>query len=128
MISTLAQATPIATIPVRNLEVATRFYEHTLGFTRDDAGSRDGVAAYRVGSGNLLVYESPFAGSNQSTAATWTGLDVDAVVNALRDRQVRFEHYDMPDTTREGDVHVSGDMRVAWFKDPDGNIHALVNG
>jgi hypothetical protein len=30
--------------------------------------------------------------------------------------------------TRKGDVHIGGDMKVAWFKDPDGNIHALVSG
>ena len=28
---------------------------------------------------------------------------------------------------REGDVHVSGDIKVAWFKDPDGNILSVVN-
>jgi hypothetical protein len=31
----------------------------------------------------------------------------------------------MPDTRLEGDIHVSGDMKVAWFKDPDGNILCL---
>ena len=45
----------------------------------------------------------------------------------IRDRGVTFEHYDMPGMTREGDVHVAGDMRVAWFKDPDGNILNIVN-
>ena len=34
----------------------------------------------------------------------------------------------MPGMTREGDVHVGGPMRVAWFKDPDGNILSIVNG
>jgi hypothetical protein len=29
---------------------------------------------------------------------------------------------------RQGDVHVSGDMKAAWFKDPDGNILCLVSG
>jgi hypothetical protein len=28
----------------------------------------------------------------------------------------------MSGVTREGDIHVAGDMKVAWFKDPDGNI------
>jgi hypothetical protein len=28
----------------------------------------------------------------------------------------------------DGDVHVFGTHRVAWFTDPDGNIHSLVNG
>jgi len=40
---------------------------------------------------------------------------------------VTFERYDLPGTTREGDVHVTGELKVAWFKDPDGNIHSLVN-
>jgi hypothetical protein len=41
---------------------------------------------------------------------------------------VRFEHYDLPKLHLEGDVHVGGDMRVAWFTDPDGNIHSIVSG
>ena len=32
-----------------------------------------------------------------------------------------------PGATMDGDVHVFGDVRVAWFKDPDGNILNLVN-
>ena len=31
------------------------------------------------------------------------------------------------DMKRQGDVHVAGDMKVAWFKDPDGNILNIVN-
>jgi len=45
----------------------------------------------------------------------------------LKSKGVTFEHYDMPDTRLEGDVHVFGDLRVAWFKDPDGNILNLIN-
>jgi hypothetical protein len=49
------------------------------------------------------------------------------VVEDLRGKGVTFEHYDLPDTTREGDIHVIGDMRGVWFKDPDENIIGLVN-
>lgn len=38
-----------------------------------------------------------------------------------------FQHYELPDTVREGDIHVSGGIRIAWFKDPGGNVHALSN-
>ena len=41
---------------------------------------------------------------------------------------MRFERYDFPNCEHVGDVHVMGDHRVAWFKDPEGNIHSLVNG
>jgi hypothetical protein len=32
----------------------------------------------------------------------------------------------MPNMTRQGDLHVTGTMKAAWFKDPDGNIFSLV--
>lgn len=38
------------------------------------------------------------------------------------------ESCDMPDAVRKRDVHIFGPIRTAWFKDPDGNIHALVDG
>ena len=33
----------------------------------------------------------------------------------------------MPNITLKGDIHVYGNMKVAWFKDPDGNIFSLIN-
>ena len=56
------------------------------------------------------------------------GDSLDAIVRALTAKGVAFEHYDFPGTTRQGHVHVSGKTRVAWFKDPDGNILSIVNG
>ncbi|MGH7663671.1 MAG: hypothetical protein ACRENI_05165 [Gemmatimonadaceae bacterium] len=54
--------------------------------------------------------------------------DADAVATvAVKDLDVAFEHYDMPDTTRKGDVHAAGSWKAAWFKDPDGNILAIVD-
>jgi hypothetical protein len=54
---------------------------------------------------------------------TWVvGEDIKSVVQQLKAKGITFEHYDMPGVTREGDVHIAGDMKVAWFKDPDGNI------
>jgi hypothetical protein len=34
----------------------------------------------------------------------------------------------MPGLKRQGDVHIGGDMKVAWFKDPDGDILNIVSG
>jgi hypothetical protein len=76
----------------------------------------------------LNVYRSQYAGTNRATAVTWlVGDDVEGVVRALKAKGVTFEHYDMPNMKREGDNHVAGDMKVAWFKDPDGNILSVVN-
>jgi hypothetical protein len=75
------------------------------------------------------VYESQYAGTNKATAATWiVGADLEGLVRDLKAKGVTFEKYDLPGTTRQGDVHVAGKTKVAWFKDPDGNILSIVNG
>ena len=115
-----------ATIATADLARARSFYEGTLGLA--PVMEMGDSAVYQAGNSRLLVYVSEFAGTNQATAATWAvGDQLDAVVEALGAKGVAFEHYDLPDTEREGDVHVMGEMRGAWFKDPDGNILSLVN-
>jgi len=115
----------VATVGVRDMKRAKQFYEGTLGLQRVESMG-DSAAEYKTGSSSLFVYESRFAGTNQATAVTWDlGTDVDTVVRDLKGKGVAFEHYDLPDTRLDGDIHVSGDRRLAWLKDPDGNILAL---
>jgi catechol 2,3-dioxygenase-like lactoylglutathione lyase family enzyme len=114
-----------ATVAVRNLGTAKEFYGRTLGLEIVENMEPGGIV-YRSGRSRLLVYVSEHAGTNRATAATWdVGDSIDDIVRALKTQGVRFEHYDLPDTTRDGDVHVSGNLRLAWLKDPDGNILAL---
>jgi len=123
----LGDKTATATIAVKNIDVARKFYEEVLGLKQADA-EEPGVVTYRTGDSEILVYESQYAGTNKATAATWgVGDDLKNIVRDIRSKGVAFEHYDLPDTTREGDIHVSGNTKVAWLKDPDGNILALVN-
>jgi catechol 2,3-dioxygenase-like lactoylglutathione lyase family enzyme len=122
----LASSEAMATIAVKDVNAAGKFYEETLGLKRL-GGDEPSVASFESGSSKLLVYESQYAGTNQATAATWALDDVEGVVKALAAKGVRFEHYDMPGLTLQGDVHVAGEFKAAWFKDPDGNILALVS-
>jgi catechol 2,3-dioxygenase-like lactoylglutathione lyase family enzyme len=118
----------MATVAVRDLQAAKKFYEGTLGLRQTDAQEQEAVT-YQVGAAKLLVYRSQFAGSNKATAVTWLlGREVEKVVKGLRSKGVTFEHYQMPGLTLKGDIHEGAGMQAAWFKDPDGNIHALVSG
>ena len=120
----------VATIAVRDIETASRFYEDTLGLRLAEYQSPDPTAIlYRSGNAAVLVYQSAYAGTNQATSASWgVGDDLDAIVAELGAKGVAFEHYDdLPGMTREGDVHVMGPLRAVWFRDPDGNILNVVN-
>jgi catechol 2,3-dioxygenase-like lactoylglutathione lyase family enzyme len=114
-------------IAVKSLEKARSFYEGVLGLEEITPKTESHVAVYQSAGGKLAVYVSEFAGTNRATAATWEVPDVEGEVKALRARGVAFEHYDMPGTTRKGDVHEGGGMKNAWFKDPEGNILGIVN-
>jgi hypothetical protein len=89
-----------------------------------------GMAMYRCGGAPLLVYQSQYAGTNQATSVTFgIGSGLEDIVQALKARGVQFLHYDdLPGTVREGDIHVGHGRRVAWCKDPDGNILNFAQG
>ena len=117
----------VANLAVKDLDVATEFYRNTLGLTPVHEDGEE-MVVFRSGTSSINVYRSDYAGTNKATAVTWEVENVKEEVAALKSRGVVFEHYDMPGMTRDGDVYVSGDMKVAWFKDPDGNILNVVSG
>jgi catechol 2,3-dioxygenase-like lactoylglutathione lyase family enzyme len=114
-----------ATISVSDIENAKEFYEGKLGLSagRDVAdGGRTYVCA---GGSEVHIFPSPNAGKSDTTVAGWAVDDVERVVDELTSKGVTFEQYDEPFKTDEkGIASVDGD-RIAWFKDPDGNILAL---
>lgn len=117
----------IATLAVRDIDVAKKFYEGTLGL-KPSAHQEMGTLSYETKGATIFVYPSQYAGTNQATALTWIVDDVERTVAGLREKGVVFEHYDnLPDTKVVGDIHVAGNKKLAWFKDPDGNIHALAH-
>ena len=85
----------VGTIAVKDLAVARKFYEGTLGLkVQDDSGTEAHV--YRSGDTRLIVYRSQYAGTNQATGLNlMVGADIDGIVRGLRDRGVKFEHYDI---------------------------------
>jgi catechol 2,3-dioxygenase-like lactoylglutathione lyase family enzyme len=120
----LSDKDAIATVAVKNLETAKKFYEGTLGLTK--VMENEEVLTFKTGRSTLFVYRSQSAGTNKATGVTFVAEEVEDLVRTLKGRGVTFEHYDLPRMTRQGDIHVAGAMKTAWFKDPDGNIFSLV--
>jgi catechol 2,3-dioxygenase-like lactoylglutathione lyase family enzyme len=116
----------IATVAVKDLKQAREFYEGVLGLRVKKAQGAEAIT-FESGVSSVIVYRSDYAGTNKATAINWMlDDDIEKVVSTLREKGIKFEHYDMPGLTKKGDVHVFGAFKTAWFKDPDGNILALM--
>ncbi len=120
----------IATLAVKDLQVARDFYERVLGLTpRDDVP--EGVL-YTAGSGAFLVYPSSYAGTNRATAMSFQ-VPGDALRRrdrcAARPRRWSSRPSTLPASAGTTASHRSGDdFRGVWFEDPDGNILNVETG
>ncbi len=115
-----------ANLAVKDLQIARHFYRDTLGLKEVDKEG-DELIVFQSGKTMLNVYRSEYAGTNKATAVSWdVGEGIEEEVENLKSKGVAFEHYDMPGLTLKGDIHDGHGMKVAWFKDPDGNILNLV--
>jgi catechol 2,3-dioxygenase-like lactoylglutathione lyase family enzyme len=115
----------VVNLATRDLDKARLFFTDTLGL--EEVGREgDELITFASGDSNIYVYRSDYAGTNKATAMSWQVDDVDAEVAALKAKGVAFEHYDMEGLERDGDVHAGDGMKIAWFKDPDGNILSIV--
>ena len=119
----LTGARIVAIVPTTDLARAKAFYGETLGLVDANVPTPGRQVIYRCGDNTLLeVYERPTAGDAQHTLASWEVVDLRAAVDQLRNRGVRLEQYDLPEVKTEDGISTTGDLREAWFRDPDGNI------
>lgn len=108
---------------VDDIAAAKQFYGETLGLNvSEDHGM---LTLHIVAGTDILVY--PKAGH---TPATYTILnfpvdDIDAAVDALIGRGVRFEHYEGIEADERGIMREEGPP-IAWFTDPAGNILSVM--
>jgi len=112
-----------AAVAVSDIARAREFYEGKLGLPVSiDSG--DNVAYECAGGSVIHVFVSPHAGKAETTMAGWGVDDIEAVVDELTAKGVPFEHYDEGPilTDEKGIATFEGDAKVAYFRDPDGNI------
>lgn len=123
----MLQSFPIyAYIPASDMPRARRFYENQIGL--EPSQEVAGGVVYRFGAGTAcFLYPTPNAGTSRASQAFWEVDDVDALIEALKARGVTFEDYpDMQGERSASGAFTAGGAKVAWFKDSEGNILALV--
>jgi catechol 2,3-dioxygenase-like lactoylglutathione lyase family enzyme len=112
----------VAFVGTRNPESAKKFYQSTLGLK---LVSEDQFAlAFDVKGTMLRVSVVPELKPAKFTVLGWEVKDIVQAVTDLQKAGVTFERYDFV-KDELGIWTAPGGARVAWFKDPDGNILSL---
>lgn len=115
-----------AVLPASDIERARHWYSEKLGL-EPVSTSPFGDLHYESGGVEFLVYQSALAGTNQASAAGFSLVDFDEVVEYLRSKDVEFEHVDFGEmgATVDGVITTPDGQKAAWFKDSEGNTFAL---
>lgn len=123
--SVLARSTMVGFLATARPDECRAFFGGTLGLRLMHEDAQAIVFATRDGS--LRVQKGPTITPLPRTALGWEVRDIGAAVDELTARGVRFERYDfLKDRQDAAGIWTAGNGdRVAWFRDPDGNIISL---
>jgi catechol 2,3-dioxygenase-like lactoylglutathione lyase family enzyme len=122
----LEAATPVIVICTRDRARATEFYRDTLGLAL--AHEDEFAAIFNIGGVTLRVsFVADFA-PHEHTILGFHVPNVEATVKALREKGITFNTYPGFIQNELGILNLpGGGLRVAWFKDPDGNVLSVTN-
>jgi catechol 2,3-dioxygenase-like lactoylglutathione lyase family enzyme len=109
---------------VDDLDAARSFYGDTLGLSISD-GPMGVLSLDLPGDRSTLIYPKPDFAPATYTILNFPVDDVEAAVDELSSRGVEFERYDGFEQDEKGISHAGG-PKIAWFKDPAGNILAVL--
>jgi catechol 2,3-dioxygenase-like lactoylglutathione lyase family enzyme len=113
----------VAFVPIKDAEKARAFYEGVLGlrFVKDDGFA----SAYDANGTMVRMAKVPQFTPAQFTILGWQVKEIEKVAAELQGKGVTFERYGF---FKQDDLGIwtapTGD-KVAWFKDPDGNILSI---
>lgn len=111
----------VSFVPVKDAKKARPFYEGILGLR---FVSQDKFALVLDANGVMLrVTNVPADFKPQAfTVLGWEVPNIEEIVASLRKKGVHFESYGLPGQDAQGIWSAPGGAKVAWFKDPDGNV------
>jgi len=113
----------ISFLATRNSENARVFYEKALGLK---FLSEDGFALVFNANGTMLrIQKMEQFNPQEHTALGWMVTNIGAEVSQLTNRGVKFIRYEWMEQDENGIWTAPNGARVAWFKDPDGNVLSL---
>ncbi|MGI9264426.1 MAG: VOC family protein [Gammaproteobacteria bacterium] len=120
----LANSTLQSIILTSRIAEAERFYRDVLGLAR--RSKSDGALFFRVGETDLCVAPVRSTQPTEHTVLGFAVPDVDKTISWLGDRGIEFERFDGFPHEPNAALLTPDGARVAWFRDPDGNLLSVV--
>lgn len=110
---------------VPDTEAARTFYTEALGL---EVTEQNGILTLHLGGGHrAIAYPKADHQPAGFTVLNFPVPDVEAAVDELTARGVRFEHYEgTPMETDAKGVFRKGGPLIAWFTDPAGNVMSVI--
>lgn len=119
----LSSAKIVAFVPTLDFAKARQFYEQTLGLR---CLSQDPFAVVMDCHGIMLrVVKVPAFKPHPFTILGWEVGRIEEEITALQAKGVKFERFPGMPQDELGVWSAPGGSKVAWFKDPDGNLLSL---
>jgi len=116
----LASSKVIGFVPTKDSTTARAFYEGKLGFRF--VSDEPFALVLRAGETMIRIAKAQDFAPAPYTVLGWEVRDIEAVVRWLQGRGVTFEKYPFVQDQALGIWTAPGGNKVAWFKDPDGNV------
>src|SRR5215207_5436532 len=125
--SMLADSKAFSGFAVPDIEAARDFYRDTLGLevSEEDMGVTL-LTLHLAGDRPTMIYPKPDFEPASYTILNFPVDDIDAAVDELTARGVKFERYDGFDQDEKAIARGSG-PDIAWFKDPAGNVLSVLH-
>ena len=105
---------------------AKDFYAKKVGLRLKGGSPKMGWMEFGAAKGTTIQLFESDSKKSEDTAATFTVRNLVREMKELRERGVKFEDYDLPGIKTVDGIATMGKTKAAWFKDPGGNVIAIV--
>ena len=123
--SMFKDAKAFSSFSVNDMKKARDFYGETLGL--GVAETKEGLELHLTGGNTVFLYPKPNHSAASFTVLNFPVKNIEEAVDELVNAGLRLEHYELPElkTDKRGIAKGPG-MKIAWFKDPAGNILSVI--
>lgn len=120
----LTSSASFTVLPATDISRARDFYRDKLGL-EPARESGDNLIYGSREVPELMIYQTPNAGTAQNTQICFAVTDIRATMTELRGNGVAFEDYDSDELRTVGGVAEYDEEYSAWFRDSEGNFICL---